>query len=972
MSIIKASGSWIEAPAPVVSTGRRFQIHDPGRFWIIDSGKVDLYIAEARNGEPTGAYHHLMRLSEGQAFFGIRPEDEPGIVLIASPSPGASVRSDSIDGLRRASITDPAEGDLIRLLEDWIHNLSEASARGTIPKDFVTLGPGQLLKIADGARFVLPGRKLVWLEQVTGTSRILATEGMTIHDGSPLYPVSRFGWVEAQSGSEIRGHDTDVFLRHPSALESLKTFHSYFVINILRNWREAEAKRQRRLQAKAEADARTLETAVHELSRPVEGRPVEVPNIEGIMETPLMKACRIIGESMGVAMKTHPDLWRGIDQKDSVASIAKASGVRCRRVVLRGQWWKQGGGPLLVFRESDRHPMALIPSSACRYRLNDPNRDRIVSLTPKIAASLNPVAYSFYRSLPGHALSARDLLAFGLKGTWSDLFKIILMGIATGVFAVVPPFATGIIFDSLIPGAKRKELWITCGFMIVAAVAGNLFNLTRNFTVLRLQGRLGTSLQAAVWDRLLSLPVSFFRDYTAGDLAVRSMGISEIRQILTGVTLDAMLSGIFSVFSFALLFNYSSQLALVATALSLIALVVTALSGYLELGLTRRALAQSSSISGMVLQFITGIAKFRVAGAEKRAFAMWVREFTKQKSIDYTTRRVSAWLATFNSVYLIVCLVVIFWYNATFLRSGTEALSTGEFLAFIAAFSQFMCAALAFGSAIVSVTLIVPVYELAAPILRTPPEVNVVKSNPGELTGAVEADHLVFRYRPDSPLVLNDLSFSAAPGQYIAFVGPSGCGKSTLLRLLLGFETAESGAVYFDGQDLAGIDPQAVRQQIGVVLQTSTLVSGSILDNIRGADSLTVEDVWEAARLSGLEADIRGMPMGMYTMIHEGGGGLSGGQRQRIMIARAIARKPKILIMDEATSALDNCTQAIVSESLKSLKSTRIVIAHRLSTIIDADLIFVMNKGKIVQSGTYRELMRERGLFGELASRQIA
>jgi ATP-binding cassette subfamily C protein len=266
----------------------------------------------------------------------------------------------------------------------------------------------------------------------------------------------------------------------------------------------------------------------------------------------------------------------------------------------------------------------------------------------------------------------------------------------------------------------------------------------------------------------------------------------------------------------------------------------------------------------------------------------------------------------------------------------------------------------------------VPLYERAAPILKTLPEVDSTRSNPGELSGAIEANHLVFRYRPDSPLVLRDLSFTVQPGQFVAFVGPSGCGKSTLLRLLLGFEQPESGAVYFDGQDLAGLDVQAVRRQMGVVLQTGKLISGDILTNIIGAAPLTVDDAWEAARLSGLDRDIQAMPMGLHTVINESGGGLSGGQRQRMMIARAIVAKPRLLLFDEATSALDNHTQSIVSQSLKGLKATRIVIAHRLSTIIDADRIFVVDKGRIEQSGTYEELMKQGGLFAELAKRQLA
>ena len=192
-----------------------------------------------------------------------------------------------------------------------------------------------------------------------------------------------------------------------------------------------------------------------------------------------------------------------------------------------------------------------------------------------------------------------------------------------------------------------------------------------------------------------------------------------------------------------------------------------------------------------------------------------------------------------------------------------------------------------------------------------------------------------------------------------------------MMRLLLGFETPSAGAVYYGSQELKTLDVAAVRRQIGVVLQNSTLFRGDIFSNIIGAKQLTINDAWEAARLSGLDDDIRKMPMGMHTILSEGGGGLSGGQRQRLMIARAIVSKPRILFFDEATSALDNQTQAVVSRSLEGLKATRIVIAHRLSTIANADRIFVFDQGNLVQSGTYSELLAEGGLFSELAKRQL-
>ncbi len=243
---------------------------------------------------------------------------------------------------------------------------------------------------------------------------------------------------------------------------------------------------------------------------------------------------------------------------------------------------------------------------------------------------------------------------------------------------------------------------------------------------------------------------------------------------------------------------------------------------------------------------------------------------------------------------------------------------------------------------------------------------------PGELTGALEARNLSYRYSDDGPLVLDGVSLRVGQGEFVAIVGASGCGKSTLLRLLIGFDEPASGSVLYDGQDLAALDRAAVRRQCGVVLQNAQPLSGSILDCIRGTGTFTLEEAWEAAALAGLAQDIEAMPMGMHTILSDGGGTVSGGQRQRLMIAQALIRKPRILFLDEATSALDNEAQRVVIESTRALRTTRIVIAHRLSTVMDADRVIAMADGRIVQQGPPADLLADPGgLFHTLVRRQL-
>jgi NHLM bacteriocin system ABC transporter ATP-binding protein len=578
----------------------------------------------------------------------------------------------------------------------------------------------------------------------------------------------------------------------------------------------------------------------------------------------------------------------------------------------------------------------------------------------------------FYRPFPPRPLGWSDLLLFGLHGTWRDVFTMLAVGAATGLLALLMPVATGILFDTIIPGAQRGQLYQMAIMLFAASITGFLISLTANVAMMRMEGRMEAGVQSAVWDRLLSLPVRFFKQYNSGDLVGRSLAIGQIRQMLTGAVLTSLLTGVFSIFSFILLFQYSSSLALIATVLVLVAALMSASCGWLQMRNQRAIYEVMGRISGLTLDLMSGIAKLRMSGTESQAFARWAEEFTKQKSISNRAARVSIAMTIFSRIFPSVTGIAIFYFGWNMMKGGA-GLTPGGFVAFNAAFGQFLGASLGLAMTAISVIGIIPAYERAKPILKAIPEAQGASSlDPGRLHGAIECSRILFRYESDLPLVLNDISIQIKPGQFVAFVGHSGSGKSTLFRLLLGFETPESGSIYFDGMDLADIDPQALRRQMGVVMQNGKVFDGDIFTNIVGASPLTIADAWAAARSAGFDKDIEAMPMGMNTVISEGGGGLSGGQRQRLMIARAIVHRPRILLFDEATSALDNQTQSIVSRSLEALEATRIVIAHRLSTIINADQIYVFDQGRITQHGTYEELAGQEGLFRDLAQRQIA
>jgi NHLM bacteriocin system ABC transporter ATP-binding protein len=733
-----------------------------------------------------------------------------------------------------------------------------------------------------------------------------------------------------------------------------------------------DSERADRSRARSAADAAALDSGLRTLTEFFASgrRPVTTAPGPGLDTDALLAACRIVGRTLGVQVESPPGSEAAT--RDRLAAITRASRLRTRQVTLESGWWRRDAGPLLAFRIRGEQspaggstvPVALMRSGR-HYLLVDPDVGEPVVVTEEVAASLTPNAYMFYRPFPERALGVGDLLRFGLRGSGVDLWTVVVTGLLGGLLALVVPIATSLLFDRYIPAADAGGVAQVAVALVASVLAIAAFQVTRGLAVARLGARMDLSLEAAVWDRLLDLPAPFFRSYSSGDLALRATGISTIRRVLSGVVTTAVLGAVFSVFSFVLLFVYDARLALVASGLLLVALAIGVVALVVQVRDFRASDDVKGRQAGLVLEMLNGISKLRVAGAEARAFGVWARLVPGASPRRAESAAVKLTVA-YAALPLLALLLI---FPVAGLAGGS--LTAGTFLAFNTALTQVVAAVIALGTSLSGVAQVLPLFQRVTPILQTVPEVEEGRTDPGELSGDVEINDVTFRYVAEGRPVLDGVSLRARPGEFVALVGPSGSGKSTVLRLLLGFEAPESGSIYLDAQDLASLDVRAVRRQMGVVLQSGRLAAGSIFENIVGSSPFTMEEAWEAARSAGLDTDIKQMPMGMHTMVMEGGAGLSGGQRQRLLIARALIAKPRILLFDEATSALDNRTQAVVSESLERLRATRIVIAHRLSTVIQADQIHVVEAGRITESGTYSELMERKGSFAALAARQL-
>lgn len=947
---------------------------DHSSVWYIGSGAADVFAialghsGHGRNGaEPAQDKRRFLFTAEpGAMLFDFAPPD-PGYersgLLVAGQAGTIAYQLDRRTFARLVA-EQQLQGELAAQLDRWLDGWAAVLRTRSGPASFAVLeeqgGDGQLL----GADTFWRPHGTCWISVRAGSAQWSGDHAL--HASEPHIPITHAGWLEVAEPCTVVVRSTASWLQADPEWAGLTAFHTLAASRLaLLRAKERELEHER-LRSRTELDYKLMDHALQHLLGVTADRKQQ-PQIYDVAD-PLYMACRLVGEYAGIRMKP-PARRRKQQQLNPVQDIAQASGSRSRKVLLKGEWWKEDNGPLVAFLEHASEPVALIPDGPSSYKLVNPANGVQRTITANEAQHIAPEAYMFYRPLPSTALGVMDILKFGAhKSIKRDVAVMLAMGAAAGVLGMFIPIATGILFDSIIPEAYRSPLMQMAGVLLAVTLAIALFQLAGSLASQRLEGRMDNAIQAAIWDRLLNLPVSFFRNYTAGDLASRANSINAIRQIVSGAVLGAIFSGIFSSFNYFLLFRYSPRLAVVAGVLVLISMAVTVLIGWLQIAYQRKMLDIQGRISGLVLQLLNSVSKFRMAAAENRAFFLWAKAFAEQKKVAFRSRMLDNYLSVFQSFFPLLTSMVLF-----YLVAGSDtALTAGQFIAFFAAFSAFLAAMLGMASAMLSLVHIVPLYERARPILRTLPEVHTQLEDPGELTGEIEARHLSFRYTAEQPLVLNNLTIRIRAGQMVAFVGASGCGKSTLMRLLLGFESPESGSIYYDGQDMRSLDASLLRSQFGVVLQNSKLMSGDIYTNIVGSSALTIEDAWEAATMAGMDDDIRSMPMGMHTVISEGGGTLSGGQRQRLLIARAIAKRPKILVFDEATSALDNRTQAIVSASLERLHTTRIVIAHRLSTITNADYIYVLDKGEIVQAGTYAQLVAVPGVFADLASRQLA
>ena len=666
----------------------------------------------------------------------------------------------------------------------------------------------------------------------------------------------------------------------------------------------------------------------------------------------------------GIRDRKIPASLKGFEEK--LDYLLTASDIMFRKVTLEPGWSRDAMGVMVTSLTDSGAVITVVRNGAGVYVYKDPKTGKNVTVHKAEEQKIGNEAYCFYRPLPLRSLTLKDLIRYMTDSVDSwDIASFIIASLMVTLVGMILPKLNHILMGEVVKYGSLQLLGAVMSFMLFAMISSFMLSIIKSFVQSRIRTKLSVNVQAAAMMRVLSLPAGFFKKYSSGELSQYLSYVNSLCTTLVDSIFSTAITGVFSLVYLTQIFSYAKSLVIPSLVVSVLTLGLSIAGNMAQSQINKELMEISAQERGLTYALMGGVEKIRLSGAENRVFTKWLDLYTRGADLKFNPPVLVKFQKVFNAAITLTGTIVMYFIAV---KSGV---SVADYYAFNTAYAYVSSALSAITSVALAAATVKPSLELIRPLMEAEPEKHSGRESVATITGNIELSHVTFRYEKEGRKIIDDLSLKIPARQYVAIVGKTGCGKSTLLRLLLGFEQPESGAIFYDRKDIQTLDLGSLRKLIGTVLQEGELFSGSIFENITiSAPNLSLQEAWDSAEIAGIADDIRAMPMGMSTVLQEGGGGISGGQKQRIMIARAVAPKPKLLLLDEATSALDNITQKQVSDALDRMRCTRIVIAHRLSTIRHCDRILVMDGGKIVEDGKYEQLIEKGGVFAELVERQ--
>ncbi|NBX35861.1 MAG: ATP-binding cassette domain-containing protein [Planctomycetes bacterium] len=694
---------------------------------------------------------------------------------------------------------------------------------------------------------------------------------------------------------------------------------------------------------------------------------------------PVVRACIQLAVMMGYEPDAVPTrIPRDVTRKTE-QTFAHVAGLGIRTVFLDPGWWLQDIGSVLAFRAEDQAPVAVLatPQGLKAFVHSSGAIAGPFTVDEAFASTLAKSASQFHATLGPQRISVWKFLRFIAKGSEHDFLLAFIMAGLGVLVSLAIPVGTGLLISRVIPSENHWGLLFIGMVLLATTVTSAACSFVVSNLLLRAETRMDGRALGGILDRCLRMPVEAFRTFTSGDLADRILSVGNMQQLLSGSAVAAIMAGVFSVVYLSVMAAVDSQAAVVGFAFMVIAVLVSVLISLKRAQLSMQSMESQGGLSTVMLQYIGGIDALRGAASDQFAVLRWLEKFRVVRTFSMRIHRLDRFYEVFSAGFPVLC-TTLFWIifsqrfasPDTFESSPIDApVRVAQFVMFTAAFSAALFSVLDVGTRLGDLALLQSTFRRIRPILDAEVESSGEREVPGVISGQITIADVRFAYPGSANEILSGVSIRIEAGESVAVVGPSGSGKSTLLQLVLGLRKPTSGNVLLDGKDLDRLDLVSVRRQIGAVVQNTRIVPGAILENIVGSTLHGVDDAQRALEAAGFADEVERMPMGVHTYVTDQT--LSGGQLQKLLIARALVARPKILVFDEATSALDEISQAQVVASLEGLRATRIIVAHRLSTVRSCDRIFVMDAGRVVQVGTFDDLVRVEGRFREMARRQM-